>query len=86
MQLDGVIPVFCLEDSKNPKGLKDGSEGHRMAAADRAISAGSRLGWSHVAGVAGLGPVCDGDLVSLVDYLSYFDYIKWSLLAYCDSG
>jgi hypothetical protein len=30
MQLDGVIPVFCLEDSKNPKGLKDGSEGHRL--------------------------------------------------------
>jgi hypothetical protein len=56
-----------------------------MVVADRAISAGSRLGWSHVAGVAGIAPVFDGDLVSLVDYLSYFDYIKWSLLAYCDT-
>lgn len=57
-----------------------------MVVADRAISAGSRLRWSHRAWVAGIAPVFDGDLVSLVDYLSYFDYIKWSLLAYCDSG
>jgi hypothetical protein len=33
-----------------------------MVVADRAISAGSRLGWSHVAGVAGIAPVCNGGL------------------------
>ena len=40
-----------------------------MVVADRAISAGSRLRWSHVAGGAGIAPVFDGDLVSLPDYL-----------------
>jgi hypothetical protein len=94
MQLDGVIPVFCLEDSKNPKGLKDGSEGHRLVEK----TGPKDTVWLLLIGrfppeVDSGGHMWRGSpvllryameaLVSLVDYLSYFDYIKWSLLPYC---